>query len=91
LPISIKLDINHPWVKGFLNCSNKGPGPLQRGDNYKNGVGAFKNHLQNHLARISHIYLNTFLYNVNSELFTLWSLGVGLGYNKENHICMCLY
>jgi hypothetical protein len=27
---------NHPWVKGILNCSNKGPGPLQRGDNHKN-------------------------------------------------------
>jgi hypothetical protein len=35
-PISIKLGINHPWVKGMLNCSNEGPGPLQRGDNYKN-------------------------------------------------------
>jgi hypothetical protein len=34
--ISIKLSINHPWVKGILNCSNKGPGPLQRGDNHKN-------------------------------------------------------
>jgi hypothetical protein len=34
--ISIKLGINHPWVKGILNCSNKGPGPLQRGDNHKN-------------------------------------------------------
>jgi hypothetical protein len=33
---------NHPWVKGILNCSNKGPGPLQRGDNYKNGLGSFK-------------------------------------------------
>jgi hypothetical protein len=33
--ISIKLGINHPWVKGILNCSNKGPGPFQRGDNYK--------------------------------------------------------
>jgi hypothetical protein len=21
---------------GILNCSNKGPGPLQRGDNYEN-------------------------------------------------------
>jgi hypothetical protein len=29
-PISIKLGINHPWVKGILNCSNKGPSPLQR-------------------------------------------------------------
>jgi hypothetical protein len=35
-PISIKLSINHPWVKGTLNFSNKGPGPLQRGDNHRN-------------------------------------------------------
>jgi hypothetical protein len=32
-PISIKLGINHSWVKEILNCSNNGPGPLQRGDN----------------------------------------------------------
>jgi hypothetical protein len=36
IPILIKLGINHPWVKGILNCSNKGLGPLQRGDNLKN-------------------------------------------------------
>jgi hypothetical protein len=47
-PISIKLGLNNPWVKGILNCSNKGPGPLQRGDKYKNGVGSFKNLFQNH-------------------------------------------
>jgi hypothetical protein len=44
-PISIKLGINHPWVKGILNCSDKGPVPLQRGDNLKNanmGWGSFK-------------------------------------------------
>jgi hypothetical protein len=35
-PISIKLGINHPWIKRILNCSNKGPGPLQRGDNHRN-------------------------------------------------------
>jgi hypothetical protein len=35
-PISIKLGINHPWVKGTLNCSNKGPDPLQRGDYHRN-------------------------------------------------------
>jgi hypothetical protein len=35
--ISIKLsNINRPWVKGILNCSSEGPGPFQRGDNYKN-------------------------------------------------------
>jgi hypothetical protein len=42
MPISIKLGINDPWVKGILNSSNKGPGPLQRGDNCKNGVWSFK-------------------------------------------------
>ena len=44
-PISIKLGINHPWVMEILNCSNKGPGSLQRGDNYKNakmGLGHWK-------------------------------------------------
>jgi hypothetical protein len=35
-PISIKLGTNHPWVKGILNCTNKGPDPLHRGDNHKN-------------------------------------------------------
>jgi hypothetical protein len=35
-PISIKLGKNHSWVKGILNCSNKGPSPLKRGDNLKN-------------------------------------------------------
>jgi hypothetical protein len=34
--ISIKLSVNHPWVKGILNCSSKGPSPLQGGDNYNN-------------------------------------------------------
>jgi hypothetical protein len=34
----MKLGSNHPLVKDVLNCSNKGPGSLQRGDNRKNGV-----------------------------------------------------
>jgi hypothetical protein len=34
-PISIKLGANHPWVKGILNFTNKGPGPLQRENNKK--------------------------------------------------------
>jgi hypothetical protein len=38
-PISIKLGKNHPWVKGILNCSNKGLDHLQRGDNHKNAMG----------------------------------------------------
>jgi hypothetical protein len=35
-PNSIKLGTNYPWVKRIQVCSNKGPGPLQRGDNHKN-------------------------------------------------------
>jgi hypothetical protein len=35
-PISIKFDTNRPWVKGILNCPNKGPGPLQWGNNHIN-------------------------------------------------------
>jgi hypothetical protein len=34
-PISIKLRTEHPWLKEILNCSNKGPDPLQRGGNHK--------------------------------------------------------
>jgi hypothetical protein len=33
---SIKLSTNYPLVKRIQVCSIKGPGPLQRGDNYKN-------------------------------------------------------
>jgi hypothetical protein len=34
--VSIKHGTTHPWVKGFQNCTNEGPVPLQRGDNHKN-------------------------------------------------------
>jgi hypothetical protein len=53
-------------------------------------VGSFKNLLQNHWARIGHIYMKASWYNVYSELFTSWSLGVRWGHNRENHIYMCL-
>jgi hypothetical protein len=35
-PNSIKLGTYYSWMKGIQVCSNKGPGPLQRGDNHKN-------------------------------------------------------
>jgi hypothetical protein len=51
-PISMKLDINHPWVKGILNCSLKGQvlfkGEIKKFKKCKNGVGSFKNLFQNH-------------------------------------------
>jgi hypothetical protein len=88
-------NFNRTWYKsslgnGILSCSNKGPCPLQRGDNHKNGVGSFKNFLQNHWATIYHIYMTAFWYNIDSELFT-WSLRVGRGHNRENYIYICLY
>jgi hypothetical protein len=36
MPISRKVSTNHPSVKGIQNCSNTGPSPVQRRDNYKN-------------------------------------------------------
>jgi hypothetical protein len=57
-PISVKLGTYHPWVKGIPNYSNQGPGPLQMGDDHKNGVGSFKNLLKNHRARRVHTYMN---------------------------------
>jgi hypothetical protein len=36
MPNSIKPSTNYPWVKRTQVCSNKGPGPLLRGDSYKN-------------------------------------------------------
>ena len=34
-PISNKLGIKHPRVKGIQVCSNEGPCPFPRGDNYE--------------------------------------------------------
>jgi hypothetical protein len=85
-PISIKRGTNNPWVKRILNFSNEGPGPLQ------NGVGSIKYLLMKYnWARKGHIYMEAFWYNVDSELFTSSSPGVGRGHNRENHIYMCLY
>jgi hypothetical protein len=48
-PVSIKLDANHSWAKGILNCTNKVPGPLQKGDNHKNLARSLKKFfLENH-------------------------------------------
>jgi hypothetical protein len=36
LLILIKLSTYHPWLNKIQNGSNKGPDPLQKGDNHKN-------------------------------------------------------
>jgi hypothetical protein len=39
--ISIKLDTNHPCIKGIEVYINRGSGHLERGDNCKNRVVSF--------------------------------------------------
>jgi hypothetical protein len=34
--ILIKIDANYPFMKGIQVCLDKGTGPHQRGDNFKN-------------------------------------------------------
>jgi hypothetical protein len=51
-PNSIKLGTNYLSVKGIQVCSNKGPGPLQRGNNHKN-VKMRCCHLKLFLSRIT--------------------------------------
>ena len=44
--ISTKLATMPPWLKGIQVCSNEGPHPFPRGDNYeiaKNTLMNFKN------------------------------------------------
>jgi hypothetical protein len=56
-------NFNQTWHKISLGKGNSKffklrQGSLQRGDNYKNGVGSFKNLLhKNHIARRAHITL----------------------------------
>ena len=48
-PISIQLGTKHRWVKGIQVCSNEGPRPFPRGDNYE----VPKNTLKNIFSRIT--------------------------------------
>jgi hypothetical protein len=59
--ISIKPETNRPWVKKILNCANKRPGPLQRGDNHKNGVGVIQKFSQELLSQKSSYLLESFV------------------------------
>jgi hypothetical protein len=82
-PISIKLGTTHPWVNGILNCSNKGSGPLQRGDNDKNaniwqGDWNFF-FLENHWAKIAHISMKAFWHSADLSLYKLRSGRVKVG------------
>jgi hypothetical protein len=75
-PISIKRSTSHPWVKGILNCSNKGPDPLQREDNHKNANiwrGYWKIcFLENHWDKIAHICMKAFWHSADLSLYKLY-------------------
>jgi hypothetical protein len=72
LSTSIKPGTNYPWVKEIPVCSNKGLGPLQRGDNHKNGVGSFKNlPLQNQRANFNQTWQKSSLGEGDLSLITL--------------------
>jgi hypothetical protein len=86
----IKLGINHPLVEGIINSSNLGPVPLQRGDNKKK-MQIWGGVLKIYWARISHVYMKTFWFDVNSKLFKSLSPGVKRCHNRENNIYMCLF
>jgi hypothetical protein len=63
-PKSIKLYRNYPLVKRIQVCSNKVPGPLQRGNDHRNvkkRVRSFKNLvLKNYEARKAKFYMKAF-------------------------------
>jgi hypothetical protein len=48
IPISINVAANNPCKKGIQACTNKSPGPVQRGDNCKIGWGHLIFFLKNH-------------------------------------------
>jgi hypothetical protein len=52
MPISVKLGTYYSWVKGILNCSNKGPDHVQKGDNHLKAKIRW-GHLKIFLSRIT--------------------------------------
>ena len=71
-PNSIKLGTKYPWVKGIQVCSNKGPGPLQRGDNHKN-------------VKIGWGHLKIFFYRTTGPILT--RLGTNHSWVKGIQVC----
>jgi hypothetical protein len=68
-------------VKGIQNYSDKGPGPFERGDNYKNAKiwwGHFKN-LVNHSARKTQIYMKASLHSVDFKFLPIMVPGDQMG------------
>jgi hypothetical protein len=86
----IKLGTNYPWVKEIQGFSNKGPRPLQRGDDHKNGMGSFKNLIENHWVRKAEIYKKAFWRSTKVSLLKSSPRGSGATKNAETFYT-CLY
>ena len=71
-PILTNLGTNHLWVKGIQVCSNEGPVPFPRGDNYK----ICKNTITN---------LKNLFFGTAGPIFT--NLGTNYPWMKEIQIC----
>jgi hypothetical protein len=87
-PISVKLGTNHPWAKGILNCSNKGPGLLQRGDNNKNAK-IWRGHRKK--FPWEPLTQKSFWHSVYSSLYKLWSLRIKVGDTRRETIFTFVY
>ena len=78
-PISTKLGIRHPWVKGIQVASNEEPCPFQRGDN-------------NEIANIHRINLKIFFrttWLISTKLSTRYPRMKGIQFffqNKDHSI-----
>ena len=72
-PISTKLGTKHPWVKGIKFCSNEGPRPFPRGDNYEISKIPWQNLtnllLKNHLTNFNQTFHSASLGEGDSGLF----------------------
>jgi hypothetical protein len=89
--MSIKINANHPWVKGILNCSNKVPGPLKRGDNHKMqefGEVIEKFSPREPLSQNSSDFHERFLTNINSTNYRPRGSG---GATRGETIFACVY
>jgi hypothetical protein len=76
-------------MKGIQNCTNGGPGGLQRGDNHRRAkIGLIILKIFSRTTK-PHIYTKASLYIANSSLYKLWCSRVGWGHNGENNFYMC--
>jgi hypothetical protein len=92
-PNSIKLGTNYHWAKGIQVCSNKGPGPFQRGDNHKNvkmGWGHLKIFFSRTTDNIERVKIHRkFLKIFSTRISRPKSIKIGTNYSLMKRIQVC--